>query len=112
MTAALDDGQVRAYVLGLGVDPLTFATDLLAAVVFDGRDLRRAVRRRGRRQRRRLRARRRPVHRRPGRAVRRPRTHPGGRRRPPPPRLAPPRRTARLSVQAVLVRPLLVGSDR
>lgn len=35
MTSALDDGRTRAYVLGLGVDPLTFATDLLAAVVFD-----------------------------------------------------------------------------
>ena len=35
MTAALDAARVRAYVLGMGVDPLTFATDLLAAVVFD-----------------------------------------------------------------------------
>jgi hypothetical protein len=35
MTTALDAGRTRAYVLGLGVDPLTFATDLLAVVVFD-----------------------------------------------------------------------------
>jgi hypothetical protein len=37
LTAALDDGSVRAYCVGLGVDPLTFATDLLTVVVFDGR---------------------------------------------------------------------------
>lgn len=30
------DGAVAAYCLGLGVDPLTFATDLLTAVVIDG----------------------------------------------------------------------------
>ena len=35
MNAALNATRVRAYVLGMGVDPLTFATDLLAAVVFD-----------------------------------------------------------------------------
>ena len=35
MTAALDAGRSRPYVLGMGVDPLTFATDILAAVVFD-----------------------------------------------------------------------------
>lgn len=35
MTAGLDAGRTRAYVLGLGVDPLTFATDLLAVVVLD-----------------------------------------------------------------------------
>lgn len=35
MTAALDANHARAYVLGLGVDPLTFATDLLATVVFE-----------------------------------------------------------------------------
>jgi hypothetical protein len=29
------EGQVRAFVLGMGTDPLTFATDILAAVVFD-----------------------------------------------------------------------------
>lgn len=29
------DGQLHAYYLGLGVDPLTFATDLLTAVVLD-----------------------------------------------------------------------------
>jgi len=28
-------GRVRAYCLGIGVDPLTFATDLLSVVVFD-----------------------------------------------------------------------------
>lgn len=33
MTAALDAGDVTADVLGLGVDPLTFATDLLVRVV-------------------------------------------------------------------------------
>ncbi len=32
---ALDLGMVRAYCLGLGVDPLTFATDLMVAVVID-----------------------------------------------------------------------------
>ena len=35
MTAALDTGRARPYLLGMGVDPLTFATDLLVAVVFD-----------------------------------------------------------------------------
>ena len=29
------DGQIRAYCLGLGTDPLTFAMDLLAVVVID-----------------------------------------------------------------------------
>ena len=33
MTDALRRGDARAYVLGLGVDPLTFATDLLTALV-------------------------------------------------------------------------------
>lgn len=32
---ARHDGRLRAYCLGLGVDPLTFATDLLTAVVID-----------------------------------------------------------------------------
>jgi hypothetical protein len=35
MTDGLADGSVRAYCLGLGTDPLTFALDLLAAVVID-----------------------------------------------------------------------------
>jgi hypothetical protein len=35
MTGALDSGDLRADVLGLGVDPLTFATDLLVRVVLD-----------------------------------------------------------------------------
>lgn len=35
MTSALADGQIRAWCLGLGTDPLTFAVDLLTAVVFD-----------------------------------------------------------------------------
>jgi len=35
MSDALLHGQIRAYCLGIGVDPLTFATDILAAVVFD-----------------------------------------------------------------------------
>lgn len=35
MTGALATGEVRAYCLGLGVDPLTFATDLLTVVVID-----------------------------------------------------------------------------
>ena len=35
LTDALHSGQIRAYCLGLGVDPLTFATDLLTAVVID-----------------------------------------------------------------------------
>ncbi|OLF16825.1 hypothetical protein BU204_14985 [Actinophytocola xanthii] len=36
MTAAWRAGRLRAHCLGLGVDPLTFATDLLVSVVFDG----------------------------------------------------------------------------
>jgi hypothetical protein len=35
MTGALSDGRITADVLGLGVDPLTFATDLLVRVVID-----------------------------------------------------------------------------
>jgi len=35
MTAARDDGGIGVYCLGLGVDPLTFATDLLTVAVFD-----------------------------------------------------------------------------
>jgi hypothetical protein len=35
MTAARNDGRIRAYCLGLGTDPLTFATDLLTVVVID-----------------------------------------------------------------------------
>jgi hypothetical protein len=35
MTRAMPRGLVRAHCLGLGVDPLTLATDLLVAVVFD-----------------------------------------------------------------------------
>ena len=35
MTEAQRAGEIRAWVLGLGVDPLTLATDLLAVVVFD-----------------------------------------------------------------------------
>jgi hypothetical protein len=35
MTGALTEGQIQADVLGLGVDPLTFATDLLVRVVVD-----------------------------------------------------------------------------
>jgi hypothetical protein len=35
MTAALRDGRIRAWCLGLGTDPLTFATDLLVVVVID-----------------------------------------------------------------------------
>ena len=35
MTDGLADGRVRAWCLGLGADPLTFALDLLAAVVID-----------------------------------------------------------------------------
>jgi hypothetical protein len=35
MTAARGDGGIRVYCLGLGVDPLTFATDLLTVAVFD-----------------------------------------------------------------------------
>jgi hypothetical protein len=37
MTAALDRGQVRVWCLGLGVDPLTYATDLLTVAVIDSR---------------------------------------------------------------------------
>jgi hypothetical protein len=35
MTDGLADGRVRAWCLGLGADPLTFALDLLAVVVLD-----------------------------------------------------------------------------
>ncbi|QKW38589.1 transcriptional regulator [Actinomadura sp. NAK00032] len=35
MTAARDAGRLRPYFLGLGVDPLTFALDLLTVVVID-----------------------------------------------------------------------------
>jgi hypothetical protein len=35
MTDGLADGRVRAWCLGMGADPLTFAVDLLAAVVID-----------------------------------------------------------------------------
>jgi hypothetical protein len=35
LAAALAEGSVGAYCLGLGVDPLTLATDLLTAVVID-----------------------------------------------------------------------------
>ena len=35
LTGALTDGRVRAWCLGLGADPLTFALDLLAVVVID-----------------------------------------------------------------------------
>ena len=37
MTAALDRGQVRVWCLGLGVDPLTYAADLLTVAVIDSR---------------------------------------------------------------------------
>lgn len=37
MTKALADGDIRAQVVGLGVDPLTFATDLLTVVTIDAR---------------------------------------------------------------------------
>jgi hypothetical protein len=35
MTGALDRGQIRVWCLGLGVDPLTYATDLLTVAVVD-----------------------------------------------------------------------------
>jgi hypothetical protein len=35
MADALDRGQIRAWCLGLGTDPLTYATDLLTVVVID-----------------------------------------------------------------------------
>ena len=35
LTAALDRGQVRVWCLGLGTDPLTWATDLLTVAVID-----------------------------------------------------------------------------
>jgi len=35
MTGALADGRIRAWCLGLGADPLTFALDLLTVVVID-----------------------------------------------------------------------------
>ena len=37
MAAALDQGQIRVWCLGLGVDPLTYATDLLTVAVIDSR---------------------------------------------------------------------------
>ncbi len=49
LTGALDRGQIRVWCLGLGTDPLTYATDLLTVAVIDsdvfdarfGKDLRR-----------------------------------------------------------------------
>ena len=35
MTAALDQGRIRVWCLGLGTDPLTYATDLLTVAVID-----------------------------------------------------------------------------
>jgi hypothetical protein len=35
MSEALANGRIRAYCLGMGVDPLTFATDVLTAVVLE-----------------------------------------------------------------------------
>jgi hypothetical protein len=35
LTDALDDGRVRVWCLGLGTDPLTYATDLLTVAVID-----------------------------------------------------------------------------
>ncbi|MGH3544723.1 MAG: hypothetical protein ACRDPW_02145 [Mycobacteriales bacterium] len=35
LTRALDTGQVRAFCLGIGVDPLTIATDILTAITID-----------------------------------------------------------------------------
>ena len=37
MTAALEAGQIRVWCLGLGTDPLTYATDLLTVAVIDSR---------------------------------------------------------------------------
>ncbi len=37
MAAGLDRGQIRVWCLGLGVDPLTYATDLLTVAVIDSR---------------------------------------------------------------------------
>jgi hypothetical protein len=37
MTDALEAGQIRVWCLGLGVDPLTYATDLLTVAVIDSR---------------------------------------------------------------------------
>lgn len=37
MTEALQSGQIRVWCLGLGVDPLTYATDLLTVAVIDSR---------------------------------------------------------------------------
>ena len=34
MTAGLQDGQIHAHIVGMGVDPLTLATDLITVVVF------------------------------------------------------------------------------
>jgi hypothetical protein len=35
MADALDRGQIRVWCLGLGTDPLTYATDLLTVAVID-----------------------------------------------------------------------------
>ena len=37
MADALDRGQIRVWCLGLGTDPLTYATDLLTVAVIDSR---------------------------------------------------------------------------
>jgi hypothetical protein len=35
LTRALDTGQARVFCLGIGVDPLTFATDILTVLTVD-----------------------------------------------------------------------------
>ncbi|MGH3710337.1 MAG: hypothetical protein ACRDRQ_20020 [Pseudonocardiaceae bacterium] len=37
LTRALDTAEVRAFCVGIGVDPLTFATDILTVVAIDAR---------------------------------------------------------------------------
>jgi hypothetical protein len=37
MSEAFDRGQIRVWCLGLGTDPLTYATDLLTVAVIDSR---------------------------------------------------------------------------
>ena len=77
MNAAVAAGHVRAYVLGLGVNPLTFAVDLLTTMVIDASTYdeapqeRRLQRRHGRQVGERSQGRQSALPRTPGQALRR-----------------------------------------
>ncbi len=97
LTGALDHGQVRVWCLGLGTDPLTYATDLLTVAVIDSDVFDASVRRGPAAQRRGEHPGRARVRRRRHRPHRHRRAAAGGRGRPAPARLAPPRDARRLA---------------